>query len=634
MSLKEEKQEVKVEDSQSFKAKDYVVSTLLNTSLFVMMSFVTKGINLAFNVLIARVISKESYGLTTVYFSFIFLLLTHFSRETLRKTCLKFCPNENEQIENFAFSHACHLIWLVNFIVFLSSVPICLVFIYFAGSDESRVSQYKIHIFIYVLSAMIELIAEPAVIYLNVKIDKKYRLIGMTMSNYSRLILTYIFAYFLNMDLWAFTLSRLVASSMFTLYIIYVGIVIFNMHYSAFIPNYRGILGITRHTEIKILLNSFTKGTMLKMVLNYSERIVLSFFLQISDSAKAEYTFVMDNFHTFIKYIIEPAEENFYNLINKIKHYKDLTIIPSTGEFSGDFSKGENEILVKLYSNLKKKGKKDKESYSFKLLKLSLKLFSVFGVLLFCYLFIVGKELVILIFTEKWGTDHTIGIVKTYSLYVGALAITSLTDSYSNAICSSEKMGLINSLISVNAFLLITLSIVLSQYDITGLVWANILTLLLRFIVNSYLIINFELEDQITNHTNIDADDKLKKSSKDYKQNGYFSLPKDDKLSIDDEERNMLPYVVSVSDCIKWSNIISEMGKFVYKSFMKTSAFVSTLVCLIILSIIKDLLQYDNKPLLIISSGIILAINIVLIFMVEKKGFIDIIRLKSSSSKI
>jgi hypothetical protein len=38
------------------------------------------------------------------------------------------------------------------------------------------------------------------------------------------------------------------------------------------------------------------------------------------------------------------SEENFYNLINKVKHYKDLAVMPSTiDEFSGDFSKTENE---------------------------------------------------------------------------------------------------------------------------------------------------------------------------------------------------------------------------------------------------------------------------------------------------
>jgi hypothetical protein len=91
------------EESVIVKTKKYVMSTLFNTSLFVMMSFVTKAINLIFTILIARIISKESYGLTTVYFNFIFSLLLYFPRETLRKTCLKFCPDDDESKENLKF---------------------------------------------------------------------------------------------------------------------------------------------------------------------------------------------------------------------------------------------------------------------------------------------------------------------------------------------------------------------------------------------------------------------------------------------------------------------------------------------------------------------------------------------------
>ena len=276
------------EDNHSTKAKHYVVSTLFNTSLFVMMSVVTKVINLVFNVLIARTISKESYGLATVYFNFIFLLLLYFPRETLRKTCLKYCPDENEESENIKFKQACHLIWLINFVVLILSIPIGLIFIYFGGSGDSKVSEYKIHIFLYVLSALIELIGEPVVIYMNIKLDKKYRLIAMTLSNYTRLILNYLLAYLFGFDIWSFTLARLIASIAFLIYILYVGIFIYSLNYNIFIPNFPEIINIAKNSEIMGILNSFIKGTSLKMVLNYSERVVLSFFLQINDSAKGE----------------------------------------------------------------------------------------------------------------------------------------------------------------------------------------------------------------------------------------------------------------------------------------------------------------------------------------------------------
>ncbi len=482
-----------------------------------------------------------------------------------------------------------------------------MLFIFFGGSGDSKISEYKIHIFLYVIAAFLELIGEPAVIYMNIKIDKQYRLIAMTLTNYTRLIMNYLLALYFGMDLWSFTLSRLLSSVVFLTYVLYIGITVYSLPFSVFIPNIPEVLQIAKDQEIRGILNSFVKGTTLKMILNYAERIVLSFFLPISDSAKAEYTFIVENFATFIRFIIEPAEENFYNLINKIKHYKGLTVIPSSGEeFSGDFSKKENEILGRLYSSFKKKDK-DKENYSFKLLKLSLKLFFVFGILLFCYLFIIGKDLLIYIFTEKWGTDHTCSILKVYALYIGALAVTSLTEAYSNAMCSNERMGVLNTLMIVNAFLLVFLSYYLSQSDLTGLVWANIVTLVLRFLVNVYLIITTELEDQFMNHG------QIKK------------CPSHD---------NEVAEIIHIN-CVRWTQILSEMSRFVCKSFMKTPAVISTIICLVILSIVKDLLQYEeNKIVLLFSSGVILTLNTLIVFMVEKKGFLEIMRLKSSGLRV
>jgi hypothetical protein len=215
--------------------------------------------------------------------------------------------------------------------------------------------------------------------------------------------------------------------------------------------------------------------------------------------------------------------------------------------------------------------------------------------------------LLIYIFTEKWGTDHTCSILKVYALYIGALAVTSLTEAYSNAMCSNERMGVLNTLMIVNAFLLVFLSYYLSQSDLTGLVWANIVTLVLRFLVNVYLIITTELEDQFMNHG------QIKK------------CPSHD---------NEVAEIIHIN-CVRWTQILSEMSRFVCKSFMKTPAVISTIICLVILSIVKDLLQYEeNKIVLLFSSGVILTLNTLIVFMVEKKGFLEIMRLKSSGLRV
>lgn len=614
------------------RTQSYILSTIHNTSLFVIMSVVTKILNLFFNVLIARIISKESYGLATVYFIFIYILILYFPRELLRKTCLKYCPDEREEKENEKFNEGCQLTWIINFLILLASFPIVFIFIKFGGGngDSKNLAEYTMHLVLYVFSAFIELIAEPIVIYLNIKIDKTNRLIGMTLSHYVKLILNYYFAYAYGLDLWSFTLSRVFSSLFYLLYMLYVGLCIYQLKFVNLLPNLKKIILVLKNKELKGILLTFVQGTTLKLVLTYSEKIVLSFFLMTSDSDKAEYTFIAENYVTFIKYLIEPAEENFYNLINKIKNYKGLTVALSNFEHTtGDFSHSENEILIKLYSSLKNK-KIDKETYSYKLLKLWLKLFYVFAILLCCYIHLIGKELIILIYTEKWGTEHAINILKVYSIYVGIIAINGIVESYAQAICSADRIHKANSFLTLNAILLVFLSITMAKYDTTGLVWANSIVLLLRFFFSVYLIVCSELESQ--QDDNSDGENINDGVIEFEMENISESVSKNEEGVKDD--RYIKKNVNLSVHCIRYTQIFHEILKFLSKSFLKLSAILATMICLLFLNLIKDFLDEDgNQMMLVLIACLILTINTALIFILEKKGFIEIFRLRTSGVK-
>jgi hypothetical protein len=235
------------------------------------------------------------------------------------------------------------------------------------------------------------------------------------------------------------------------------------------------------------------------------------------------------------------------------------------------------------------------------LLKLSLKLFFVFGVLMTSYLYFIGKDLIVFVYTEKWANDHAISILKVYSMYVGIIAINGIMEAYSNAIYSNDKLLTYNSFLLTNAILLITLSLTLPRYDLTGLVWANALGLIFRIFVNLFLTISVEKETQ-TSANEFDDDTKLPEIKND--QASTFSI----------------------------IGILFEMCRFLRKSFLRTSAVVCTFICLIFLNIIKSIMSYDeeNIILLLVSSGVIFSLNCLLIFMLEKKGFIEILRLKMS----
>jgi O-antigen/teichoic acid export membrane protein len=584
------------------------------------MSFVTKAINLIFNVLIARIISKESYGLATVYLGFIFIMLLHFPREVIRKTCQKFCPDKDEEIENKKYREACNLSWLLNFLVVICSIPIGLIFLHFGGNNLYK---YKTHLYLYLFAVFLELLSEPIVIYMNIKMQINHRLIAMTMSNYTRIISIYLLALIFDLDLWAFTIARLIASSIYLFYTFYLAFFTYHLTSEVLVPNPRKIYNLIKYTtksqsevtgneynsEIKEIFFTFTKSSSIKMILTYTERMVLSFVLQIDDTEKADYSFVIENFAIIVRYFIEPAQDNFFNLINKIKHYKGLAV-HNPDENTSDSTNNDSHINVKtecksdvvekelneteiqgLKNNNNNTG--SKENYSFKLLSLGLKIFFIFTILITCYIYLIGKELLIFVYTEKWGTDHTVSILQVYSLYVGISAINGFLESYANAIYSTEKMNTYNIFMLLNAFLLVFLSIFLAEYNITGLVWANIIVLLVRIVVNLYMILKLEIEFQLQN-----ASSSLETS------NTYF-------------------------------RIIIEIAKFLKKSFLKMSTFFSTIVCLILFVIIKHILIVDDSKennsifLLLICGGIIFLLNLFLIFILEKKEFVEVMRLKN-----
>jgi oligosaccharide translocation protein RFT1 len=597
---------------KSVKAKSYILNTVTNTTLFVMMSVVTKIINLIFNILILRNVTKESYALATVYFGLIFVLLLYFPRETIRKTCIKYCPDENEVSENEKFIKACSMAWILNILVLAISAPLFLIFVMYGGES---LQNNKIHLLLFIFSALLELTAEPIIIYMNIKLDNNSRLIAMLIGNYTRIVTNYLYIILFDMQIWSFTLSRLTASFAFTCFMFYLALFKYKLGKDALLPNYKYMYEVYNYAEeMKALFRTFSKATFLRMVLNYTERLILSFFLTLNDVIKADYTFIVENFAILVKYFIEPAEENFFNLVNKLKNYKNITVLTHDLEgLSGDFSLEESSIMIgkcpssseppkelnQSQEHIKSTmNKKDLENYSFKLLRLSLKFFFIFLIFLFGYLFLIGEELIIFVFSEKWATPGAIAILKVYTIYVGLIGINGIMESYTNAICTTLKINTYNYFMIINGILLVFLSYYLTRGEnILGLVYANIITFILRIFMNMYLIVTTEIEYEV-------------------------------------EESRGLTQTNKQIDCIKAFtslNILCQTFKFVRKSFLKTPALISTLFCLYVLYMIKEMnntLGGGHIFLLMIGSSIIFSVNCFLIFIIERKGFIEIMRIK------
>ena len=75
--------------------KAYISKSIWNTSSFLVASLLTKVINFTFNMLLLRIVSKETFGLAKIYLEFIFHILLFFPRETMRRCCQKYSSNSN-----------------------------------------------------------------------------------------------------------------------------------------------------------------------------------------------------------------------------------------------------------------------------------------------------------------------------------------------------------------------------------------------------------------------------------------------------------------------------------------------------------------------------------------------------------
>lgn len=446
--------------------KAYISKSIWNTSSFLVASLLTKVINFTFNMLLLRIVSKETFGLAKIYLEFIFHILLFFPRETMRRCCQKYSSNSNLDEEHLKFVESAQLNWLFIFILSIVCIPLFFTFVYFADSLKSA----KIHLAIYVASALLELTMEPVILYMNLKLENKHKLFASTIPTYIRVILNYVFAVTLNLNIWSFTLSRIVSSMIFFLYLLYIGCFKYRLGVEVLLPNFKRFFHFT--IELKEIFFSFFQNSLLKMVLTNTEKTFLSFYSIFSEENKAEYSFVIENFHILVKFLLEPVEDNFFNLISKLKSYKTVSSYENA-------DKEKNEKI------------KDKPEYDdkMKILQASIRVMLIIFTLMFLYINIIGKETIVFLYTKKWATDSTVKLTVLYSLYLGLLAINGIIEAYANAVINEKVMNLFRKNLAFNSILLVALSFYLTQFDISGLIIANTVCLTFRIIYSLFLIL-------------------------------------------------------------------------------------------------------------------------------------------------
>ncbi len=487
-------------------------------------------------------------------------------------------------------------------------------------TDSERLHQNFIQLIVYILCGLLELLIEPVVMHMNLHMENKF--LPITISSITRVITNTIFVAFFKMDLWGFTLSRIIGSSVYISYIFSLGYFKYKLNFYNFIPKDFGnlIVGKTTINGINLLylreiLFQFIKLNLLNLVLSRCQNVVLSFVIKSSDDEKSDYSFISQNYGLITRFLLEPIIDAFYNLVNKIKYIEkktdeikfikeekdkekakvnDNNIINNENNIDvekdkevKEDEKEENPIKIKESDDLdannnmtkieisKTKEKKKEINYeiAIRLLQLFLKIFTFTGLLIIPYYVLIGTEVMGLIYGQKWKTNTIDKIGDCYSYYVIFVAVSDLIKNFGNATNDTHQMNLSYISLIINAVILSSFMYVLSKWDICGLIITNHLSSI--FLINCNLYIVF-CGKKMKNH-------KLTKDS------FYYDI-----------------------------------DNFIKKCFITKSSMIITAISIILGHYIKKSLLINSVVIIkVLGVGFVGLINISLLYFFEYKNFME-----------
>ena len=385
-------------------------------------------------------------------------------------------------------------------------------------TESERLHENYIQLLIYITCGLFELIIEPVVMYMNLHMENKF--LPITFSSISRVITNTIFVAFFNMDLWGFTLSRIIGTTVYLSYIFSLGFFKYKLNFYEFIPKYYKSLIFEKMTinginllYLREIIYQFIKLNLLNFILSRFQNVVLSFIIKSSDEEKSDYYFISQNYGLITRFLLEPIIDAFYNLVNKIKHIEEkkeyIKVKNNINQIKINDSiqiqdyelKSSNKkfqeavILVNKNVNETKteeiKGENKEINYelTIKLLQLFLKIFTFIGILIIPYYLLIGTEIMGLIYGQKWQTNTIDKIGDCYSYYVIMIAVSDLIKNFGNAINDTRQMNLSYISLIINTLFLTLIMYILSKWDICGLIISNQLSAI--FLINCNLYIAF-----------------------------------------------------------------------------------------------------------------------------------------------
>ena len=526
---------------KTIKINELLYKTIKNTSSVFLLSSTTTILNFICNIPLLRAVSKESFGTVKVYFELSFSLINFIPRETIRRTSQKFCPDKDPQKEKEKYILTSQLNMIIMIIFAFIGIIIYFCFVFFTNSTQLH--QNLMQLIIYMICALVELLCEPVILYMNLKVENKF--IPITLSSLTRILTNTILAVFFKLDLWSFTLARTTGSIVYLSYIFYLGFYKYKVDFKDFIPKDINLLlrGKVKNdiniAYLRAVLFQFMRLNLLNLIIQNCEGLVLSFVVKNSEEEKSDYSFVAQNFSLLLRFFVEPVTDGFYILVNKLKYMEkkeDTKIIidNNTSENLSDENTNTCEIKI-VDKNEKQEHKKEqdpekehehtserpsspdrmidieiKETNSqenngnknlntnirepnivlvLKVLQLFIKIFLTCGIILIAYYTLFGIEIMELIYGKKWANNNISKIGDSYTHYVVIVSIFDMVESFANSINDSRQMNLSYISYIINSILLFVFMYLFSIWDICGIVMANVLSNLL--IINCHLFVVF-----------------------------------------------------------------------------------------------------------------------------------------------
>jgi hypothetical protein len=475
-------------------------------------------------------------------------------------------------------------------------------------TDSDRLHENYIQLLVYILCGLLELAIEPVIMYMNLHMENKF--LPITISSISRVVTNSFFVSVFGMDLWGFTLSRIIGSVVYFSYIFCLGAFRYKLNFMDFFPSNirylvcgKEIMNETNISYLREILAQFVKLNLLNLILSRCQNVVLSFVVKSTDEEKSDYSFISQNYGLITRFLLEPIIDAFYNLVNKIKH-----IEPRNDKYGGEndmngkespetsmnlnvennkiqIDDGENKSeksdsdnnMISIENHLEKKDiKKEKEinyDLTIKLLQLFLKIFTYVGVLMIPYYLLIGTEIMGVIYGKRWENNTIDKIGDCFSYYVVVEAVCNLIKNFGNATNDTHQMNLSYLSLIVNAVILYLLMYLLSKWDICGLIVSNEFSSVFLINFNLYIIFCGKVKNIIVN-----------------------IVPK--------------------------SNIFSEINHFIKKCFITKSSIVITTLSLIAGHAAKKVFLVDYTVSIKILSVIVIgAVNVILLYLFERRSF-------------